>query len=61
MEVLDELNETLELSGAKLGQAHARLPLYRAPSLDLSLIHIWWGMEPCLSTPIGRVKHFYPM
>ena len=31
MEVLDELNETLELSGAKLGQTHARLPLYRAP------------------------------
>ena len=37
MEVLDELNETLELSGAKLGQAHARLPLYRAPSLDWAL------------------------
>ena len=37
LEVLDELNETLELSGAKLGQAHARLPLYRAPSLDWAL------------------------
>ena len=37
MEVLDELNETLELSGAKLGQTHARLPLYRAPSLDWAL------------------------
>ena len=37
MEALDELNETLELSGAKLGQAHARLPLYRAPSLDWAL------------------------
>ena len=37
LEVLDELNETLELSGAKLGQAHAQLPLYRAPSLDWAL------------------------
>lgn len=37
MEVLDELNETLELSGAKLGQTHAELPLYRAPSLDSAL------------------------
>ena len=37
LEVLDELNETLELSGAKLGQNHARLPLYRAPSLDWAL------------------------
>ena len=37
LEVLDELNETLELSGAKLGQSHARLPLYRAPSLDWAL------------------------
>ena len=37
MEVLDELNETLELSGAKLGQAHARLPWTRAPSLDWAL------------------------
>ena len=36
-EVLDELNETLELSGAKLGQDHAQLPLYRAPSLDWAL------------------------
>ena len=35
--VLDELNETLELSGTKLEQAHAQLPLYRAPSLDLAL------------------------
>ena len=37
LEVLDELNETLELSGAKLGQDHAQLPLYRAPSLDWAL------------------------
>ena len=37
LEVLDELNETLELSGAKLGQSHAQLPLYRAPSLDWAL------------------------
>lgn len=37
LDVLDELDETLELSGAKLGQAHARLPLYRAPSLDSAL------------------------
>ena len=37
MAVLDELNETLDLSGAKVGQAHARLPLYRAPSLDWAL------------------------
>ena len=37
LEALDELNETLELSGAKLGKAHAQLPLYRAPSLDWAL------------------------
>ena len=37
LEVLDELNETLGLSGAKLGQNHAQLPLYRAPSLDWAL------------------------
>ena len=37
LEVLDELNETLELSGAKLGKGHAELPLYRAPSLDWAL------------------------
>ncbi len=37
LEVLEELNETLELSGAKLGQHHAQLPLYRAPSLDWAL------------------------
>ncbi len=37
MEVLDELNETLELSGAKLGKNRAQLPLYRAPSLDWAL------------------------
>ena len=37
LEVLDELNETLELSGAKLGQNHAQLPLYRAPSFDWAL------------------------
>ena len=37
LEALDELNETLELSGAKLGQNHAQLPLYRAPSLDWAL------------------------
>ena len=37
LEVLDELNETLELSGAKLNNSHAELPLYRAPSLDWAL------------------------
>ena len=37
MEVLDELDETLELSGAKLKDGHAQLPLYRAPSLDWAL------------------------
>ena len=37
MDALDELNETLELSGAKLGKNHAQLPLYRAPSLDWAL------------------------
>ena len=34
LEGLDELNDTLELSGAKLKSGHAELPLYRAPSLD---------------------------
>ena len=34
---LDELNDTLELSGAKLKSGHAELPLYRAPSLDWAL------------------------
>lgn len=37
LEGLDELNETLELSGAKLKNGHAELPLYRAPSLDWAL------------------------
>ena len=37
LEGLDELNETLEFSGAKLGKNHAELPLYRAPSLDWAL------------------------
>ena len=37
MQVLEELDETLELSGAKLTQGHAQLPLYRAPSLDGAL------------------------
>ena len=38
LEALDELNETLELSGVALGKdAHAALPLYRAPSLDWAL------------------------
>lgn len=37
LEGLDELNETLELSGAKLKNGHAELPLYRAPSLDQAL------------------------
>lgn len=37
LEGLDELNETLELSGAKLHNGHAELPLYRAPSLDWAL------------------------
>ena len=34
---LDELNETLELSGAQLKGGHAELPLYRAPTLDWAL------------------------
>ena len=34
---LDELNDTLELSGAKLKDGHAALPLYRAPTLDWAL------------------------
>lgn len=37
LEGLDELNETLELSGAVLENGHAELPLYRAPSLDWAL------------------------
>lgn len=37
LEGLDELNETLELSGAKLENGHAELPLYRAPTLDQAL------------------------
>ena len=37
LEGLDELNDTLELSGAKLKNGHAELPLYRAPSLDWAL------------------------
>lgn len=37
LQVLDELEATLELSGAKLGQTHAELPLYRAPSLESAL------------------------
>ncbi len=37
LEGLDELNDTLELSGAKLKGGHAELPLYRAPSLDWAL------------------------
>ena len=37
LEGLDELNETLELSGAKLRNGHAELPLYRAPALDGAL------------------------
>ena len=37
LEGLDELNETLELSGAKLKDGHAELPLYRAPTLDWAL------------------------
>ena len=37
LEGLDELNDTLELSGAKLKNGHAKLPLYRAPSLDWAL------------------------
>ena len=37
LEGLDELNETLELSGAKLKSGHAELPLYRAPTLDWAL------------------------
>ena len=37
LEGLDELNETLELSGAKLKEGHAQMPLYRAPTLDQAL------------------------
>ena len=37
LEGLDELNDTLELSGAKLKNGHAELPLYRAPTLDRAL------------------------
>ena len=37
LEGLDELNDTLELSGAKLKDGHAELPLYRAPTLDWAL------------------------
>lgn len=37
LEGLDELNDTLELSGAKLKDGHAEMPLYRAPTLDLAL------------------------
>lgn len=37
LNVLDELEDTLALSGAKLGQPHAQLPLYRAPSLESAL------------------------
>ena len=37
LEGLDELNDTLELSDAKLKNGHAELPLYRAPSLDWAL------------------------
>ena len=37
LEGLDELNETLELSGAKLRDGHAEMPLYRAPTLDWAL------------------------
>lgn len=34
---LDELDETLALSGAELTSGHMTLPLYRAPSLDRAL------------------------
>ena len=37
LEGLDELNDTLELSGAKLKNGHAEMPLYRAPTLDWAL------------------------
>ena len=37
LEGLDELNDTLELSGAKLKNGHAEMPLYRAPTLDQAL------------------------
>ena len=37
LEGLDELNDTLELSGVRLRNGHAELPLYRAPSLDWAL------------------------
>ena len=37
LEGLDELNDTLELSGVKLKNGHAEMPLYRAPTLDWAL------------------------
>lgn len=37
LEGLDELNETLASSGAKLKDGHAELPLYRVPTLDWAL------------------------
>lgn len=37
MEILDELHETLTLSGTGLDAAHTQLPLYRAPSLERAL------------------------
>ncbi len=37
MQVLDELEETLALSGADLTETQVSLPLYRAPSLDRAL------------------------
>ncbi|MFI3170345.1 MAG: DEAD/DEAH box helicase [Faecalibacterium sp.] len=37
MDVLDELEETLALSGAELVEGNISLPMYRAPSLDKAL------------------------
>lgn len=37
LQPLEELDETLELSGAELVNGHAQLPMYRAPSLDRAL------------------------
>ena len=37
LQPLEELGETLEISGASLVDGHAELPLYRAPSLDKAM------------------------
>lgn len=37
LEALEELDDTLQLSGSEWADGHATLPLYRAPSLDRTL------------------------